>query len=180
MPGNYLNIDINFPTFTGRESSREQVGEMLNYLRQLVDQLRYTLNNLEEKNFNRTGLNNILENGTADIREQTETLAAALQQTNGNVASLSGRVANLEGLPNRMDRAEGNITAMQQTLTEHGQALTDQAAAIADQATAITGLTQAVQTLISVISVSGSNVTIGGSGVRVDLNGNVYINGQAQ
>ena len=173
MPGNYLNIDINFPTFTGRESSKEQVGEMLNYLRQLVDQLRYTLNNLEEKNFNRTGLNNILEDGTADIREQTETLAAALQQTNGNVASLSTRVGNLEGLPNRMDRAEGNLTSLQQTMTEHGQALTDQAAAI-------TGLTQAVQTLFSVISVSGSNVTIGGSGVRVDLNGNVYINGQAQ
>ena len=174
MPGNYLNIDINFPTFTGRESSREQVGEMLNYLRQLVDQLRYTLNNLEEKNFNRTGLNNILEDGTADIREQTEALTAALQQTNQNLASLSGRVGNLEGLPNRMDRAEGNITAMQQTLTEHGQTLTDQAAAIAS-------LNQTVLTLLSVISVSESgNVTIGGSGVRVDLNGNVYINGQAQ
>ncbi len=173
MPGNYLNIDINFPTFTGRESSREQVGEMLNYLRQLVDQLRYTLNNLEEKNFNRTGLNNILEDGTADIREQTEALTAALQQANGNVASLSTRVGNLEGLPNRMDRAEGNITSLQQTMTEHGQTLTDQAAAIAS-------LTQAMQTLLSVINVSGSNVTIGGSSVRVDLNGDVYINGQAQ
>ena len=173
MPGNYLNVDINFPTFTGRESSREQVGEMLNYLRQLVDQLRYTLNNLEEKNFNRTGLNNIMENGTADIREQTEALTAALQQTNGNVASLSSRVGNLEGLPNRMDRAEGNITSLQQTMTEHGQTLTDQAAAIAS-------LTQAMQTLFSVINVSGSNVTIGGSSVRVDLNGDVYINGQAQ
>ena len=174
MPGNYLNIDINFPTFTGRESSREQVGEMLNYLRQLVDQLRYTLNNLEEKNFNRTGLNNILEDGTADIREQTEALTAALQQTNQNRASLSGRVGNLEGLPNRMDQAEGNITSLQQTLTEHGQTLTDQAAAIAS-------LNQTVLTLLSVISVSGSgNVTIGGSGVRVDLNGDVYINGQAQ
>lgn len=173
MPGNYLNIDINFPTFTGRESSKEQVGEMLNYLRQLVDQLRYTLNNLEENNFNRTGLNNIMENGTADIREQTEALTAALQQTNGNVANLSSRVGNLEGLPNRMDQAERDIISVQQTLTEHGQALTD-------QATAIENLTQAVQTLLSVINVSGSNVTIGGSSVRVDLNGDVYINGQAQ
>ena len=174
MAGNFLNIDIAFPTFTGRESDKERTATMLNYLRQLVDQLKYTLNNLEEKNFNKTALDGIMEDGTADVREAAEQLTAQLQQTNENLSSVSARVTSLEGLPSRMTTAERNITQLQQTVNEHGQTLTEHTASIGS-------LSQALTALLSVISVDSSgNVTIGGTGVRVDVNGSVYINGQAQ
>ena len=174
MAGSFINIDTGFPTFTGNESERERTAKMLNYLRQLVDELKYTLNNLEEKNFNRTALDRILEDGTEDLREQVETLAAQLQQTNLNVASLSNRVGNLEGLPARMTAAEDSIIGMQQDIQTN-------TGAIADNAYAIGLLSQAVTQLLNAISVDAAgNATIGGTGKRVDLNGDVYINGTLQ
>lgn len=174
MAGNFINIDTGFPTFTGSESEKERTTKMLNYLRQLVDELKYTLNNLEEKNFNRSGLDKIMEDGTEDIREQEEILAAQLQQTNASVSNLSSRVGNLEGLPARMTAAENNIADMQQDIS-------DNATAISNNATAIGILNQTLTRLLSAVSVDASgNVHIGGSGIRVDVNGNVYINGTPQ
>ncbi len=174
MAGSFINIDTGFPTFTGNESERERTAKMLNYLRQLVDELKYTLNNLEEKNFNRTALDRILEDGTEDLREQVATLAAQLQQTNSNVASLSNRVGNLEGLPARMTAAEDSISGMQLDIQTN-------TGAIADNAYAIGLLSQAMAQLMNAISVDASgNATIGGTGKRVDLNGDVYINGTPQ
>ena len=181
MAGSFINIDTGFPTFTGNESERERTAKMLNYLRQLVDELKYTLNNLEEKNFNRTALDRILEDGTEDLREQVETLAAQLQtlaaqlqQTNSNVASLSSRVGNLEGLPARMTAAEDSISGMQQDIQTN-------AGAIADNTQTIGLLSQAVTQLLNAISVDAAgNASIGGTGRRVDLIGDVYINGTPQ
>ena len=174
MPGNYINIDANFPTFTGRETSREQIQIMMNYIRSLVDQLRYTLNNLDAKNFNQNALDSIIEGGTENIAEQIQTLAAQLQQTNAAVSGLSGRVGNLEGLPARMTAAEDSISGIQ-------QALGDQADAIAANAEAITLLSTALTQLLGGISVdTAGNTTIGGTGKRTDLNGSVYINNVPQ
>ena len=47
MPSNWLNIDISFPNFTGQESSEQQVRQMLDYLRKLVEQLRYNFRHLD-------------------------------------------------------------------------------------------------------------------------------------
>ena len=174
MPGNFINIDTGFPTFSGNESERERTSKMLNYLRQLVDELKYTLNNLEEKNFNKAGLDKIMEEGTEDIREQVQILAAQLQQTNSNVAGLSTRVGNLEGLPARMTAAEEAIGEMQQDIADHADA-------IANNAHSIGLVSQTVTKLLGGISVDDSgNAVIGGSGKRVDINGSVYINGTQQ
>ena len=52
MPSNWLYIDSNFPTFTGEESLKEQVTTIQNYMCMLVEQLRYTLHNLDLSNMN--------------------------------------------------------------------------------------------------------------------------------
>lgn len=174
MPGSFINIDVGFPSFTENESEKERTAKMLNYLRQLVDELKYTLNNLEEKNFNRTALDRIIESGTEDLQESVQTLAAQLQQTNAAVSGLSGRVGNLEALPARMTAAEDSISGIQ-------QALGDQADAIAANAEAITLLSTALTQLLGGISVdTAGNTTIGGTGKRTDLNGSVYINNVPQ
>lgn len=61
MPGNILNADTGFPQFTGDESSDAKIDKVMNYLYMLLEQLRYSLNNLDADNFNDTGLQEIGE-----------------------------------------------------------------------------------------------------------------------
>lgn len=61
MPGNILNADTGFPQFTGSESNEQKLDKVMNYLYMLLEQLRYTLNNLDSDNFNETGLKEIAE-----------------------------------------------------------------------------------------------------------------------
>ena len=56
MPSNWLYIDTNFPTFTGKESPNDKISTIQNYLFMLVEQLRYTLHNLDTANMNLTAL----------------------------------------------------------------------------------------------------------------------------
>ena len=109
MPSNFLYIDTNFPTFTGEESSEEQIDSMLNYLRILVEQLRYTLNNLDMTNFNTKAISDWSEASTEEIVEQLVAVSAQLNQLSQAVTRLSSRVASLEGLENRMADAEDDI-----------------------------------------------------------------------
>ncbi len=158
MPGSFLNIDTNFPTFKGQESSREQVQEMLNYLRQLVDQLRYTLKNLDQSNFNRTALDEIATGSAGSIAEQVQTLAQQLNQTNSHVANLNTRIGTAEGnittLQGNVSNAQGNITTLQSDMT-------------------------AIQGAVNVDENTG-DITIGGTGIQVNIVGDVHINGTPQ
>ncbi len=113
MPSNFLYIDTNFPTFTGEETSEEQIDSMLNYLRILVEQLRYTLNNLDMTNFNTKALSDFSDSSTEDIAQELVTLAAQLNQLSQTVAGIARRVAVLEGLPGRMTEAEEKIDALE-------------------------------------------------------------------
>lgn len=113
MPSNFLYIDTNFPTFTGEETNKEQVDIMMNYLRIMVEQLRYTLNNLDMSNFNSKALEDFSADSTEDIVEAVTTLAAQLNQTNQSLVQLQHRVAALEQLPSRVSDAETNIATLQ-------------------------------------------------------------------
>ncbi|MBR3585089.1 MAG: hypothetical protein IKO00_03605 [Oscillospiraceae bacterium] len=121
MPGNFLNIDTEFPTLTGEESSKELVPELMNYLSLLVEQLRYTLNNLDTTNFNSKALSDWEADSTQDIVDQVVTLTALLNQTNQRLASLTSRVTSAEGnitsLEGRMGTAEENITGLTGRMT---------------------------------------------------------------
>lgn len=207
MPGSFLNIDTNFPTFTGRESNEEQIYKMLNYMRQLVDQLRYTLNNLDQSNFNRTALDKIIDEGTGSLAEKVETIAQQLNQTNERVSNLSDRLGNCEGnvttLQGTMTTVQGDVTTLQGDVTNlQGDVTTVQGdvtdlqgdvTALQGDVTTVQGdmttvqgdvtdlqgdLTR-LQTAVQVDENTG-DVSIGGTGVRVDLDGAVYINGQLQ
>lgn len=55
MPSNWLYVDTNFPTFTADQSPDEKISTVQNYLYMLVEQLRYSMHNLDpETNLNRT------------------------------------------------------------------------------------------------------------------------------
>ena len=187
MPSKFLYIDTNVPTFTGDESSREQVDIMMNYLHMLVEQLRYTLNNLSSSNFNRSSLNEILDGATEDVSEEVTVLAGQLNTLNNTVSSLSRRISAVEGMETRLAAAETDIDGLQ---AQVGLNTTTIANATSDISTLRGSLNGALariatieddmQDLLAALTPDGNgNIVIGGTGKTVDLNGTIRINGQA-
>ena len=126
MPGNILSADTQFPNFAGQESPAEQIRTIRNYLYMLLEQLRYTLNNLDAGNFNTEGLKEIQDAISQPILKQlsdTDGNLAELQVTaaglTSRVSSNEGDISQLEqtaqGLSSRVGDAEGNISSLQQT-----------------------------------------------------------------
>lgn len=61
MPGSILNADTGFPTFAEGEDSNAKIDKVMNYLYMLLEQLRYSLANLDADNFNDAGLKEIAD-----------------------------------------------------------------------------------------------------------------------
>ena len=57
MPANWLYMDSKFPDFNGDISTEEKLEQLQNYLYMLVEQMRYTTQNLDTTNMNQTALN---------------------------------------------------------------------------------------------------------------------------
>ena len=70
MPSNWLYVDTNFPTFTGEESTEAKVSTIQNYLFMLVEQLRYSLHNLDSGNMNPSALDRYASGLTEPIYRQ--------------------------------------------------------------------------------------------------------------
>lgn len=59
MPGSILNADINFPHFTGNETTETKIDAIQNYLYMLYEQLRYSMGNLGTENFSEGGIKDL-------------------------------------------------------------------------------------------------------------------------
>lgn len=107
MPSNWLYIDTNFPSFTQKESVNDKVETMQDYLFMLVEQLRYTLHNLDLSNMNKAAADGF-------VKQITEPIYGEIKDAEGNITQVA-LVA--EGLAARIGDAEGNITQLQATAT---------------------------------------------------------------
>lgn len=121
----------------------EKVTTIQNYLYMLVEQLRYTLHNLDLTNMNGTAL----EQYSASL---TDPIYARIEDDEGNLTQLS---LEAQGLALRISDAEGNIGALQMTAT----ALTSQ---ISDLNGNVSTLQQTAASLISRISDTEGNVSV--------------------
>lgn len=106
MPDMMLGMDTGFPQFTGQEPLSRKVGMMYDYLVQLQESLRYTMQNLDSRNFNATGLLRIGET----IREP---LQAKITNLEGDSMLLW---LTAEELATSLSDTEGRVTAVSQTL----------------------------------------------------------------
>lgn len=115
MPSNWLYIDTNFPTFTGEEETEEKVSSIQNYLFMLVEQLRYSLHNLDLKNMNPAAV----ERFTGTI---TEPIYGRIEDAEGNITQLG---ITAQGLAAKISDAEGNIASLQVTATHLASQISD-------------------------------------------------------
>ena len=105
MPGNFLNADIGFPNLNDAQGEKDKFSRITDYLYMLLEQLRYTLGNLGQENFNAAEI----ENFTNLI---TEPLYMQLADEKQNIASL---MITENGLISRMNDAEDAVSNLTQT-----------------------------------------------------------------
>lgn len=135
MPGNILNADTGFPQFEQADSVETKLGKVMNYLYMLLEQLRYTLENLGAGNFNEAELDNL-------THLITDPVMVRLTDAEGNLAALD---LTAQGLTSRVANAEGNISTVQQT----AQGLTSQVSSMAGEISTVQQTAQGLTTRIS-------------------------------
>lgn len=104
MPGNLLSADTSFPTFTPEQTNEQKLDVVTNYLYMLLEQLRYTLQNLGSGNFNDTELDEI-------GMKITQPIYVDLENAAGAIADLT---LTADQLTSRLKDAEGNISSIEQ------------------------------------------------------------------
>lgn len=138
MPKDYLALDTNFPSFTGTETTDQKVDQLYNYTYMLLENLRYTLRNLDSTNFNEEGLKEITNPIYADIEDAEGNITKLALEAQGlalRVSNAENDVTQLQitaqGLQAQITNQEGDITQIQAqanglsvTVGQHGQAIT--------------------------------------------------------
>ena len=176
MPGNILSADTQFPNFTGQENPAEQIRTIRNYLYMLLEQLRYTLNNLDAGNFNTEGLKEIQDAISQPILKQLSDTDGNLAELQVTAAGLASRVSSNEGdisqleqtaqgLSSRVGDAEGNISSLQQTANGLSSRVTSAEGNISTLQQTANGLSSRVSNAEG--SISSLNQTASGLETRV-------------
>lgn len=133
------------PTFTGKETTAQRLNALEGAVHELLDTLRYTLQNLGAENFNGAALSRML--GPIYLR---------IQGAEGDLASIA---VDAQGIESRVESAEGSLAALSQRVTEQGAAVS----LVADK----DGVNAA--SIVAAINNAGSSVTL--SADKIDLNG---------
>ena len=176
MPGNILSADTQFPNFAGQENPAEQIRTIRNYLYMLLEQLRYTLNNLDAGNFNSEGLKEIQDAISQPILKQLSDTDGNLAELQVTAAGLASRVSSNEGdisqleqtaqeLSSRVGDAEGNISSLQQTANGLSSRVTSAEGNISTLQQTANGLSSRVSNAEG--SISSLNQTASGLETRV-------------
>ena len=157
MPSNWLYIDTNFPSFTQKESDGEKIETMQDYLFMLVEQLRYTLHNLDLSNMNKTAADEF-------VKQITDPIYGEIKDAEGNITQVT-LVA--EGLAARIGDAEGNITQLQATAKGLQASISNLDGAITNIKADVNGIRATVSTKIdatqaqSIFDQSATGFTLG-------------------
>ena len=182
MPSNLLNADTSFPQFTEGQSDKEKIEKITSYLFMLLEQLRYSLSNLDKENFNDAGFDEIVDIITEPVYIQLaddEQRITALQVT---AQGLSTRISDAEGnitaltatstsLTSRITSAEGSISTLQQTATSLTSRISDAEGNISTLSQTVNGMTLSVSN-----GSSSSTIRLMANGVQLSSQ-SIYFSG---
>ena len=157
MPSNWLYIDTNFPSFTQKESVNDKVETMQDYLFMLVEQLRYTLHNLDLSNMNKAAADGF-------VKQITDPIYGEIKDAEGNITQVA---LAAEGLAARIGDAEGNITQLQATATGLQASISNLNGSVTNLTADVNGIRATVSTKIdatqaqSIFDQSATGFTLG-------------------
>ena len=187
MPTTFQLVETTFPNGEGKDT-QEQINGVYDYLFVLLEQLRYTLFNLDGSNINQNALSEFIKN-------ISEPIYAKIEDTDKNVNELS---ITAKGLAGRIGDAEGNITqlgvtaqGLQASISSLDGSVTNLTADVNGLRTQVSGKIDgtAAQTLIdqnlnqiTLAATSGSNGTVfalNKNGVQIASTGTIDLHVKA-
>lgn len=173
MPNSILMADTSFPQFTRETSDSEKIEQITSYLFMLLEQLRYSMYNLDKDNFNEAGFSEITRIITDPVYVRLEGAEGGIHELNVTAQLLSSRIQDAEGnisdltqtartLTSRISDTEGNVSVLQQT----AQSLSSK---IQDAEGNISQLTQTVNGMQLVVrnGEASSSITLTANGVGI-------------
>lgn len=143
MPTNFLSADTNFPRLTADEPVEKRLQQIRDYLYMLLEELRYTLANLGEENFNEQALLQMGETMTGPLKSVVTDLA-------GNVSSLEQTATSITA---RLDDVDGHNT----TIEAFATGITS---TVSDMNDNLTSVTQTATELTTTVEAQGGRITI--------------------
>lgn len=157
MPSSLQTLDTAFPKIDDHQTTEENFNQVVNYLYMLLENLRYTLGNLGEDNFNDTELDSIGKLITepvwariADDEGNIHTLNVTAQNLLSQVSDLDGNISSLqqtaETLSSRITTADGNISALTQTANSLSSKISDAEGNISSLSQTVNGLSSKITT----------------------------------
>ena len=137
MPTTFQLVETTFPNGEGKDT-QEQINGVYDYLFVLLEQLRYTLFNLDGSNINQNALSEFIKN-------ISEPIYAKIADTDENVNEIS---ITAKGLDARLSDAEGNITQLYTTAKGLQVSVSNLDGAITNIKTDVNGIRATVRTKI--------------------------------
>mgnify|MGYP002766205530 CR=1 FL=1 len=156
MPTTFQLVETNFPNGEGKDT-QEQINGVYDYLFVLLEQLRYTLFNLDGSNINQNALSEFIKN-------ISEPIYAKIEDTDKNVNEIS---ITAKGLDARLSDAEGDITRLDTTAKGLQVSVSNLDGAITNIKTDVNGIRATVRTKIdatqaqSIFDQSAQGFTLG-------------------
>ena len=166
MPTTFQLVETTFPNGEGK-TTQEQINGVYDYLFVLLEQLRYTLFNLDESNLNQDALSEFIKN-------INEPIYAKIEDTDKNVNEIS---ITAKGLDARLSNAEGDITQLDTTAKGLQVSVSNLDGAITNIKTDVNGIRATVRTKIdatqaqSIFDQSAEGFTLG---VTSGENGTIF------
>lgn len=158
MPTTFQLVETTFPNGEGKDT-QEQINGVYDYLFVLLEQLRYTLFNLDGSNINQNALSEFIKN-------ISEPIYAKIEDTDKNVNEIS---ITAKGLGARLSNAEGDITQLDTTAKGLQVSVSNLDGAITNIKTDVNGIRATVSTKIdatqaqSIFNQSATGFTLGAS-----------------
>lgn len=156
MPTTFQLVETTFPNGEGKDT-QEQINGVYDYLFVLLEQLRYTLFNLDGSNINQNALSEFIKN-------ISEPIYAKIEDTDKNVNGIS---ITAKGLDARLSDAEGNITQLQATATGLQASISNLNGSVTNLTADVNGIRATVSTKIdatqaqSIFDQSATGFTLG-------------------
>ena len=156
MPTTFQLVETTFPNGEGKDT-QEQINGVYDYLFVLLEQLRYTLFNLDGSNINQNALSEFIKN-------ISEPIYAKIEDTDKNVNEIS---VTAKGLDARLSDAEGDITQLDTTAKGLQVSVSNLDGAITNIKTDVNGIRATVSTKIdatqaqSIFDQSAQGFTLG-------------------
>lgn len=137
MPTTFQLVETTFPNGEGKDT-QEQINGVYDCLFVLLEQLRYTLFNLDGSNINQNALSEFIKN-------ISEPIYAKIEDTDKNVNEIS---ITAKGLDARLSDAEGDITQLDTTAKGLQVSVSNLDGAITNIKTDVNGIRATVRTKI--------------------------------